>query len=174
MRLVKDSSPFILPRYPQQRNILQPRSVEYSASENKILLLIAQPIRDKIHKSPRNKPTKSALASVSCGSKGGIKHCFLETHFSNIEEIPHEFIAQKELTAFRSRLPNLDLLLFNFRERCRWDGNLWEKKHFSQNSPNDKCAHIFCAKLYFALGTLFQYKSHAIEILLFPLYKQDN
>ena len=32
MRLAKCSSPFILIRYPQQRKVLQPRSVEYSAS----------------------------------------------------------------------------------------------------------------------------------------------
>ena len=37
------------------------------------------------HTCAKNTPTISALESVDCGSKWGIKHCFLETNFTNIE-----------------------------------------------------------------------------------------
>ena len=47
MRLAKCSSAFILIKYPQERNVLQPRSVKHAASENRFLYLVAQPIRDK-------------------------------------------------------------------------------------------------------------------------------
>lgn len=68
MRLAKGSSPFILVKYPQQRNVLQPRSVKHAASENRFLYLVAQP-ETRPHTRARNTPTISALESVACGSK---------------------------------------------------------------------------------------------------------
>ena len=52
MRLVKCSSPFILIKYPQQRKVLQPRSVEHSASG---MDLVAQP-EMRPHTCARNTP----------------------------------------------------------------------------------------------------------------------
>ena len=52
MRLAKCSSPFILIKYPQQRKVLQPRSVEHSASG---MDLVAQP-EMRPHTCARNTP----------------------------------------------------------------------------------------------------------------------
>lgn len=120
MELAKDSSPFILPKYPQQRNILL----------QKIGFCIWLPSQSETrpHTSPRNTPTISDLDSVSCYSKGGLKHCFLETNFTNSEDIPHESTAQRELTTIQKwAAPSCTAIIQLERD---WDGNLWQEKHF--------------------------------------------
>ena len=76
------------------------------------------------HTCARNTPTISALESVSCGSKWGIKHRFLETNFTNIEM---SSLHKENWQPFRSGLLNHGLLLFTFRE---WDGNMWHESRF--------------------------------------------
>ena len=73
------------------------------------------------HACARNTPTISALESVACGSKWGIKHCFLETNFTNIEM---SSLHKENWQPFRSGLLNHGLLLFNLRE---WDGSMWHE-----------------------------------------------
>lgn len=114
MELAKDSSPFILPKYPQQRNILL----------QKIGFCIWWPSQSETrpHTSPRNTPTISDLDSVSCHSKGGLKHCFLETSFTNSEDIPHESTAQRELTTIPKWAASSCTAIIQLERD--WDGDL--------------------------------------------------
>ena len=73
------------------------------------------------HACARNTPTISALESVAWGSKWGIKHCSLETNFTNIEM---SSLHKENWQPFRSGLLNHGLLLFNLRE---WDGSMWHE-----------------------------------------------